>query len=212
MEPRDVNHDENQTDECHSSTWEGRLSEMKAANEDQNARFNEFSRRTEQQLLDLNTVLQSILAQTSEKGKRNFKYSDVDLPAQKRARTLVECHQQGLCGARTLVECPSAQGSSGARTSVECPTDQRQISELFSDSTSNTTPYGISAEDLRAEECVIPDPENIEDEIRLLCNSNDKDTHQAEEEDAENAFLEGISQELSVKEAIGKPLNSSINS
>ena len=39
--------------------------------------------------------------------------------------------------------------------------------------------------------------------------NNDKDTHQAEEEDAENAFLEGISQELSVKEAIEKPLNSS---
>ena len=69
----------------------------------------------------------------------------------------------------------------------------------------------ISVEDIRAvaQECVIPDPENIEDEIRLLCNSNDKDTHQAEEEDAENAFLDGISQELSVKEAIGKPLISS---
>ena len=69
----------------------------------------------------------------------------------------------------------------------------------------------ISVEDIRAvaQECVIPDPENIEDEIRLLCNSNDKDTHQAEEEDAENAFLDDISQELSVKEAIGKPLISS---
>ena len=59
------------------------------------------------------------------------------------------------------------------------------------------------------EERVIPDPENIDDEIRLLCSSNDKDTHQAEEEDAKNTFLEGISQELSVKEAIGKPLNTS---
>ena len=57
---------------------------MKAANEAQNARFNEFSRRTEQQLLDLNTALQTILAQTSEKGKRNFKYSDVNLPAEKK--------------------------------------------------------------------------------------------------------------------------------
>ena len=42
----------------------------------------------------------------------------------------------------------------------------------------------------------------------MLCSSNDKDT-QAEEKDAENAFLDGISQELSVKEAIGKPLNNS---
>ena len=84
-----------------------------------------------------------------------------------------------------------------------------EVSEIFSDSTSDTKPYGISEEDLRAEECVVPNPENIEDEIRLLCSSNDKDTPQAEEEDAENAFLEDISQELSVKEAIGKPLNSS---
>ena len=46
MESRDVNHDEDQTNECHSSTWEGRFNEMKAANKDLNARFNEFSRRT----------------------------------------------------------------------------------------------------------------------------------------------------------------------
>ena len=201
MESQDVSHDEYQTGECHSSTWEGRLNEMKAANEAQNVKFNEFPRRTEQQLLDLNTTLQTILAQASDKGKRNCKYSDLDLPAEKRARTSVECLQR---------ECPSAQGSSGARTSVECPTDQRQVSELFSDSTSDTRPYGISSEeDLRTEECVVPDPNNIEDEIRLLCNSKDKDTRYAEEEDAENAFLEDISQELSVKDAVGKPLNSS---
>ena len=120
---------------------------------------------------------------------------------------MVECLQQGTCGARTSVECPLAQGSSGTRTSVECPTDESQVSELFSGRTSDTRPCDISEEYLRAGECVVPDPENIEDEIRLLCSSNDKDTHEAEEEDAENAFLEGISQELSVKQAIGKPLN-----
>ena len=118
------------------------------------------------------------------------------MPAEKRARTSVECLQQESCEARTSAECPSAQGSSGARTSVECPTDQRQVSELFPDSTSDTRPYGINEEDVRTEECVVPDPNNIEDEIRLLCSSNDKDTHHAEEEDAENAFLEDISQEL----------------
>ena len=122
MESHDVNHDEEQAGECHSSTWEGRFNKMKANNEAQNARFNEFSRRTEQQLLDLNTTLQTKLDQTSEKGKRNCKYSDVDLPAEKRARTWVECLQQGTYGARTSVEWQSAQGSSGARTSVECPT------------------------------------------------------------------------------------------
>ena len=209
MESHDVNDDEDQTGECHSSTWEGRFNEVKAANEAQNARFNEFSRRTEQQLLDLNTALQTILAQTSEKGKRNCKYSDVDLPAEEKARTSVKCLQQGKCGAGTSVECPSTQGSSGARTSVECPTDQRQVSELFSNNNIDIRPSGISVEDLRAEECVVTDPENIKNEIRSLCSSNDKATHQAEEEDAENVFLEAISQELSVKEAIGKPLNSS---
>ena len=134
MESHDVNHDEDQTGECHSSTREGRFNEMKATNASQNARFNEFFRITEQQLLDLNTAL----------------YNTFD-----------------------------------------------------------TRPYGISEEDLRAEECVVPDLENIEDKIRLLCSSNEKDTPQAEKEDAENAFLEDISQELSVKDAIGKPLNNS---
>ena len=131
------------------------------------------------------------------------------MPAEKRARTPVECLQQRECEARTSAECSSAQGSSGTRTSVECLVDQRQENELFSDSTSDTRQYGISEEDLRAEECVVPDPENIEGDIRLLYGSNDKDTPQAEEEDTENAFLEDISQELSVKQAIGKPLNSS---
>ena len=135
------------------------------------------------------------------------------MPTEKRARTSVECLQQGTCGARTsveMVECPSAQSLSGARTSVECPADQRQVSELFSDNTFDRRPYSVSEEDLRAEECVVPDPENIEHEIRLLCGSNDKDTRQEEEEDdVENAFLKNISQKLSVKEAIGKPLNSS---
>ena len=84
MESQDVNHNEDQTGECHSSTWEGRFNEIKAANEAQNARFNEFSRITEQQLLDLNIAPQTILAQISEKGKRNSKYSNVDLPGEKK--------------------------------------------------------------------------------------------------------------------------------
>ena len=64
MKSHDVNNDEDQIGEYHSSTWEGRFNEMKAVNEAQNERFNEFSRRTDQQLLGLNTALQTILAQT----------------------------------------------------------------------------------------------------------------------------------------------------
>ena len=86
MESHEVNHDEDQTGECHSSTLEGRFNEMKAANEAQNARFNKSSRRMEQEVLDLNTALQTLLAQTSEKGKRNFKHSDVGLPAEKQVQ------------------------------------------------------------------------------------------------------------------------------
>ena len=107
-----------------------------------------------------------------------------------------------------MVEYPSVQGSSGGKTSVECPAEQRQVSELFFDSTSGTRPFGISEEELRTDECVAPDSENIEDEIGELCSPNDKDTPQAEQEDVDNVFLEDISQELSVKEAVGKPLNS----
>ena len=57
----DVNHNNNQTGERHSSALGGRFKEMKAANETQNARFNEFS-RTVQQFLDLNAALQTIFA------------------------------------------------------------------------------------------------------------------------------------------------------
>ena len=72
MESHDVNHDEDQTGECHSSTFEGKFNKMKAANEAQNARFNEFSKRKEQQFLNLNRAPQTIIAQTSEKRKRKL--------------------------------------------------------------------------------------------------------------------------------------------
>lgn len=61
----------------------------------------------------------------------------------------------------------------------------------------------LQGPELRAEECVFPDPENFENEIRLLFSPNDKVATQAEEKDAENAFIVDISQELSTKEAIG---------
>ena len=84
MGSHDVNHDEDQTGEYHSSTWKGRFNKMKADSEAQNVKFSEFSRRTEQQLLVLYTALQTTIVQTSEKGKRNCKYSGVDLPSEER--------------------------------------------------------------------------------------------------------------------------------
>ena len=100
--------------------------------------------------------------------------------------------------ARISVECPSAQGYSGARASVECTAEQGQVSKELSDSPSDTKPYDIRDEKLRTDECVVHDPENIEDEIRLFCTPSDKDTCQVEEEDTKNAFLEDISQKLLV--------------
>ena len=41
----------------------------------------------------LNAALQTVIAKTSEKGMGAFKYSDVDLPAEKMTRALVECLQ-----------------------------------------------------------------------------------------------------------------------
>ena len=49
-----------------------------------------------------------------------------------------------------------------------------------SDSTSDIRPCFIGEEKLRAGQCVVPDPENTEDEIRLLCSPNDKDTTQVD--------------------------------
>ena len=95
-----------------------------------------------------------------------------------------ECLQQGSCGAKILVEFSPAQGSS-----VECSTEQRQVSNQFSHRTSDTRPYGINEKESMCEECVVPVPENIEDEIKLLWSPNVKDTLQTEEEGAENAFL-----------------------
>ena len=69
---------------------------------------------------------------------------------------------------------PSAQDSSGARTSVECSAEQRQVSNFLN--ISDTTLYAISEEELSDKECTVPDPENNEDEIRLLWNPIDKDT------------------------------------
>lgn len=45
---------------------------MKAANEAQFAKFNEFSRRVEGQFLDLNGALQTIIAQASGTGEKKL--------------------------------------------------------------------------------------------------------------------------------------------
>ena len=47
-----------------------------------------------------------------------------------------------------------------------CSTEQRQVKELFFDRTSNKRTYGISEEYLEAEECVVPNLEDMADETR----------------------------------------------
>ena len=51
-----------------------------------------------------------------------------------------------------------------------------------SDSISDKRPYFIGEEKLMAQKCAVPDPENTDDETRLLCSPNDKDTPQVHEE------------------------------
>lgn len=50
MKSRDVNPDEDQTGKHHANTLEKIFNEMMAANESQNAKFNEFCRRRKQQI------------------------------------------------------------------------------------------------------------------------------------------------------------------
>ena len=50
MESHDVNPEEDQTGKCHANTLEKIFNEMMAANESQNAKLNEFSRRMKQHI------------------------------------------------------------------------------------------------------------------------------------------------------------------
>ena len=60
-----------------------------------------------------------------------------------------------------------------------------------------------------AQEFLVPYSENIKDENSSLCSTNDKDTPFREKKYGDDAFVEDIPWDLSAKEAVGNPLNSS---
>ena len=60
-----------------------------------------------------------------------------------------------------------------------------------------------------AQEFLVPCSENIKDENSSLCSTNDKDTPFREKKYGDNAFVEDILWDLSAKEAVANPLNSS---
>ena len=60
---------------------------------------------------------------------------------------------------------------------------QNTSGQLFLFLIASPTKYRILLEEkLMAEKCAVPDPENTDDETRLLCSPNDKDTPQVLEE------------------------------
>ena len=75
--------------------------------------------------------------------------------------------------AKTSVEWPQVR----ARTSVESPEEQQESSHQVSDdnfieNSSDTRHYGISDEEEFQEECIIPDQQNLADEIQGLCSGD----------------------------------------
>ena len=110
--------------------------------------------------------------------------------------------------ARTSAECPQVR----ARTSVESAEEQQQSShqvsnENFTKSSSDTTHYGISVEEEFQEECIIPDQQNLADEIPELCSGNQVDPNIGSSE----ILLDNISQEFSSKEELGKPVSDKLS-
>ena len=77
MESHDVNPDEDQTGKHHANTLEKIFNEMMAANWISECKVQRILQKKETADLDLNAALQTIIAQTLERGERNCKYSDV---------------------------------------------------------------------------------------------------------------------------------------
>ena len=90
---------------------------------------------------------------------------------------------------------------------VESPEEQQESSHQVSDgnfieSSSDTRHYDISDEEEFQEECMIPNQQNLADEIQELCSGDQVDPNIGSSED----LLENISQEFSSKEELDKPV------
>ena len=109
---------------------------------------------------------------------------------------------------RTSVECPQVR----VRTSVESPEEQQESSHQVSDdnfieNSSDTKHYGISDEEEFQEECIIPDQQNLVDEIQELFSGDQVDPNIG----SSDVLLDNISQEFSLKEELGKPVSNKLS-
>ena len=142
----------NQTNDGNS--FEERFELLSQQNQQQNERFEKLSEAMDQRF----TVMMKVLKNLTQ-DKRKYKEGEhvAAQTCRKRARTSVECSQ-----VRT-------------RTSVESPEEQQQSSHQLSDenfieNSSDMRHYGISDEEEFQEECIIPDQQNLADEIQELCS------------------------------------------
>ena len=103
--------------------------------------------------------------------------------------------------ARTSVECQQVR----AKTSVESREEQQETSHQVTDD--NFVYYGISDEEEFQEECIIPDQQNLAHEIQELCSGDQNDPNIGNSE----VLFDNISQEVSSKEELGKPVSEKIS-
>ena len=99
-----------------------------------------------------------------------------------------------------------------ARTSVESPEEQQELSHQVSDNnfvenSSDTRHYGICDEEEFQEECIIPDQQNLADEIQELCSGDQVDPNIGSSE----VLPKNISQKFSSKEELGKPVGEKLS-
>ena len=97
------------------------------------------------------------------------------------------------------------------RTSVENPEEQKKSShqvsdDNFIDNSSDMRRYGISDEEEFQEECIIPDQQNLPDEIQELCLG-----YQVDPNISSDILLGNISHEFSSKEQLGKPVSDKLS-
>ena len=96
-------------------------------------------------------------------------------------------------------------------TLVENPEEQQKSSHQVSDdnfieNSSDRRHYGISDEEEFQEECIIPDQQNLADEIQELCSG-----YQVDPNISSDILLGNIAQEFSSKEQLGKPVSDKLS-
>ena len=173
------------------NSLEERFELLSRQNQQQNERFEKLLETMDQRFTVMMQALENL---TQEKRKYREGEHVAAQTCRKRARTFVECPQVRV------------------RTSVESPEEQQESSHQVSDdnfieNSSDTRHYGISDEEEFQEECIIPDQQNLADEIQELCSGDQVDPNIGSNE----VLLQNISQEFSSKEDLSKPVSAKLS-